>query len=104
MNVLTQSTAPTIRVQWCAGAVVVDTYTDTFCFDLYDYVFALGLLSNQTGNPSIIQDANYYSNFTQFIVNLFNAESAIEFGGDVYSAQSALDRNQNLINNDSLYF
>lgn len=103
-DVLTQSTSPTIRVDWLAGSTVVYTYIDTFCFDLYDYVFALGLLSNQTGNPGIIQDTSYYSNFFSFIVNLWNAEEAISKGDDVYSSQGALDRNQNLINNDAFYF
>jgi hypothetical protein len=104
LDLLTQSTSPAVRVDWLAGSTVVYTYSTTFCFNLYDYVFALGLLSDLTGAPQTLQDANYYSNFMQFIVNLFNSESAITYAGDIYSSQNALNLNQNLINNEAFYF
>lgn len=104
LDILTQSTAPEITVQWLTGAAVTYTYTNTFDFNLYDYVFALGLLSDQTGEPGVIQDTNYYNNFMKFIVNLVNSENAILYGGDIYSAQGALNVNQNMILNESKYF
>lgn len=104
LNILTQSTAPEITIEWLAGSTVVYTYTNTFDFNLYDYVFALGLLSDQTGEPGVIQDTNYYNNFMKFIVNLVNSENAILYGGDIFSAQGALNVNQNMILNESKYF
>jgi hypothetical protein len=104
LDILTQSTAPEITITWLAGSTVVYTFTDTFDFNLYDYIFALGLLSDQTGDPGVIQDSNYYSNFMKFIVNLVNSENAILYGGDIYSAQGQLNLNQQMILNESKYF
>jgi hypothetical protein len=105
LDVLTESTSPEITIQWLTGAgTVVYTKTDTFCFDLQDYVFALGILSNQTSSPGVLQDQSYYSNFLQLIVNLFNAENAVVYGGDIWSSQGALNRNQVFIQNSSYFY
>lgn len=104
LDVLTEASSVEITVQWLAGSTVVYTYTDTFCFDLQDYVFALGILSNQTGSPGVLQDTNYYNNFMQFIVNLFCAETAITKADDIYSSQGSLNRNQLMMNNENFYF
>jgi hypothetical protein len=103
-DILTESSALEITVQWLAGSTVVYTLTDTFCFDLQDYVFALGILAAQTSSPGVLQDVPYYQSFLQLVVNIFNAESAITYGDDIYSAQGALNRNQVFINNESYYF
>lgn len=104
LDVLAQAQAPEITVTWLSGSSVSYTYSNTFDFTLYQYIFALGLLQDLTSRPQTLQDANYYNSLIQFIVNLTNSENAIEFGGDIYSAQGALDLNQNLINNENLYF
>jgi hypothetical protein len=104
MDVLTEATSPEITVQFMAGTTVVYTFTDTFCFDLQDYVFGLGVLAAQTSSPGVLQDTTYYSNFTQFIVNLFCGETAITKADDIYSSQNALNRNQLMMNNESYYF
>ncbi len=101
LNVLTQSTAPNITVEWWSNSAKVYSKTISFDFDLGDYVFMLGVLAGQTGSPSILQDSTYYSNSIQFIVNLFNSENAIELGDDIYSAQGALNANQLMINNQT---
>lgn len=104
LDVLTMSTAPEITVEWYAGAVLTYTKTITFDFDLGDYVFMLGILASQTSSPGVLQDNNYYQNSIQFIVNLFNSENAITIGDDIYSAQGALNQNQQMINNEAFYF
>lgn len=104
LDVLTESTSPEITVEWYAGDTLLYTFTDTFDFDLGDYVFQLGKLASQTSSPGVLQDNNYYSNLMQFIVNLDNSEKAITYGDDIYSAQNALNQNQNMINNESFYF
>jgi len=103
-DILTESSALEITVQWLAGSTVVYTLTDTFCFDLQDYVFALGVLADQTSSPGVLQDAPYYTSFLQLVVNIFNAESAITYGDDIYSSQGALNRNQIFIQNEANYF
>lgn len=104
MDVLTEATSPEITVQFMAGTTVVYTFTDTFIFDLQDYVFGLGVLADQTGSPGVIQDLPYYNSFMQFIVNLFSAETSITSADDIYSSQNALNRNQLMMNNESYYF
>lgn len=104
LDLLTTSTSPTVTVIWYAGATATYTYTTTFCFDIENYTFMLGVLASLTSAPKTIQDAFFYGNSIQFIVNLWNAENAIEQGGDIFSSQNALNLNQNLINNSSNYF
>ncbi len=104
LDVLTAATSPEITVQWYAGDTFVTEKTISFCFDLQDYVFMLGKLSNQTGSPGILQDTSYYNSMIQFIVNLDNGENAITYGDDIYSSQGALNRNQVFITNEDFYF
>lgn len=104
LDLLTNSTTANVTVDWYAGATLTYTKTILCEWDLYDYLFAFELIQDQTANPGIIQDKNYYSNFFQFITNIWNSESAVTYGDDLYSSQAALDRNQNMINNSTLYF
>lgn len=105
LDVLMESTSPEITVEWYAGASLVTAFTDTFDFNLGDYVFQLGLLASQTSSGGrVLQDANYYSNMLQFIVNMANSEVAISVGDDIYSAQNALNINQNFISNENDFF
>ena len=63
LDLIAQSEAPSIIVKWFAGDVETYTYTDTFCWNFYDYLFGLQLLQGQTSNPVIVQDTNYLMNF-----------------------------------------
>ena len=105
LDVLTEATALEITVVWQTGAgATVYTFTDEFIFDNQNYIFQLGVLSNQTSSPGVLQDTNYYWNLVQFICNLDNAEVAITVGGDIYSSQQALNRNQIFIDNEAKFF
>jgi len=104
LALLTESTTANVTVDWYAGAVLTYTKTILTIWDLYDYVFAFELIQSQTATPSIINDQNYYSNFFKFITNIWSAEAAVTYGDDLYSSQSALNVNQNMINNESNYF
>ncbi len=101
---ITQTTSPSIRVDWLAGSTVVYTVTNTFCFNLYDYLFGLQILQGNTSSPDQVQDSAYFYSLIQFIVNIFNEESAIGVGGDIYSSQGAASRNQVFINNENYFF
>lgn len=104
LDLLTQSTAANVTVNWYAGSTLTYTKTRLMLWDLYDYLFAFELIQSQTATPNIINDTNYYSNFFQLITNIWSAEAAVTYGDDLYSSQSALNSNQNLINNQQLYF
>ena len=104
LALLTQSTTSSVTVQWMTGSAVTYTKTILTIWDLYDYLFAFQLIQSQTATPTIISDSNYYSNFFKLITNIWNAESAVSYGNDLYSSQSSLNVNQNLINNSNLYF
>jgi len=104
ISILTNSTSPDLTVNWMTNSTVTGTSEVPTCFDAFDYIFAYGLIGDQTSSPGIIQDATYYSNFIRFIVNIFNAETAISIGGDIYSSQQALNANLVMQNNQQDYF
>lgn len=104
LNILDASTSCDVIVDWMTGNSITAEVSTDICFDEFDYLFALGLIGDQTSNPAIVQDVTYYSNFSAFIVNLFCAETAITSGSDIFSSQSFLNRNQLLIANENFYF
>lgn len=104
ISLLTQSTVANVTVNWMTGATATYTKTTLTIWDLYDYVFAFGLIQSQTATPTIISDVSYYSKFFEFITNLWSAESAVTYGSDLYSSASALNKNQFLITNANDYF
>lgn len=103
-SILSKSTSAEITVKWMDGATPVYESTETFCFNLYDYLFILEILQGQSSNPAIIQDLNYTGNVFGFMVNLSNAEYAITYGDDIYSSQGSLSKNQAMIDNQNYYF
>ncbi len=104
INLISSSTTASVTVEWYAGSTLTYTKTILMEWDIYDYLFAFELLQSQTATPTIISDTNYYANFFMFLTNLWNSENAVTVGNDLYSSQAALNKNQNLINNSSLYF
>lgn len=104
ISLLSRSMAATVTVVWLNGSTAVYTKTILMEWNLYDYVFLFGLLQEQTAMPTIISDQNYYDNALQMIVNLFNSETAVSSMDDVYSAQSSLDKNFQLMQNEAAYF
>lgn len=104
VSLLSENTACDITVDWMTGSTVTGTATNPTAFVEYDYVFAYDLIGNQTASPGIVQDANYYSNFSQFIVNLFNEENAVRTGSDIYSSQEFMNMNLFMQQNSNDYF
>ena len=104
LSLITQSTASDIEVKWMAGSTETYSVSEEYGFNLYDYLAGLQLLQGNTSAPEQVQDTNYYSNMCQFIVNIWNEEAAIEYGGDIFSSQGAMNRNQLMILNDDYYF
>ena len=104
LALLSRSTVGDVTVKWMNGSTVLYTKTILNEWNLYDYLFAFELLQSQTATPGVVQDSSYYSNFFMYLTNLWNAENAVEVGNDIYSAQSALDRNYQLSQNSNYYF
>lgn len=104
LNLLSRSTTTNITVEWLTGSTATGISTVLNCFSLFDYLFAYSLIGAQTSSPGIIQDANYYSNFSAFIVNLFCAEIATSIGDDLYSSQAAFNRNYIMEQNENDFF
>lgn len=104
VNLLTQSTVASTTVKWMTGGVATYTKTILSLWNLYDYLFYFSLIQSQTATPTIISDANYYSNCFIFITNIFNSECAVTYGNDLYSSNAALLKNQWMIDNSNDYF
>jgi hypothetical protein len=106
LDLITKSTAGTVTVEWFADPSQAAIYTLTKYeeWNLYDYVFLFGLLGNQTSKPIVVDDIGYWPNSWYMCTNIFQAENAITKMNDTYSAQAALDRNQELIDNQSKFF
>lgn len=104
LTLLNRSTAIDITVEWLTGSTASGIVTEATGFVEFDYLFAYDLLGDQTSSPGITQDSSYYGYFIQYIVNLFNAENAIRTGSDIYSSQSALNKNFQMEQNQTLYF
>lgn len=104
VDLLKRSTAAFVTVSWLAGSTVTYTKVLPMEWDFADILFLFGLLSFQTSNPTIISDANYYSNVFIMISNVWMSETAISDMDDVFSSQSSLDKNFYMITKQSLAF
>ncbi len=54
--------------------------------------------------PGILQDTNFFNNYTKFWSLLKGAINAIDFAGDVANSQQQLDMATQMQNNESLFF
>lgn len=104
IDLLKQSQTANVTVKWYAGSTYITEKTILMEWDLYNYVFLFSLLSAQTSYPAVNANQGYWPNSFYMITNLFQSEQAVELMDDLYSSQSALDRNQIMINTPSNYF
>lgn len=104
LALLSQSTSANVTVEWYAGSTLTYTKTILTEWNLYDYLFLYNLLSAQTSSPAVNTNSGYWPNSWIMCTNLFQSEIAVEDMDDLYSSQAALNRNQNFINNENLYF
>lgn len=107
LNVLTQDTALTITVNWLdSGGTILYTKTLSFGFQAFGENFYYGLTQSQVpiSNPNIAMSQNYYQNKMIFRVLLDSAAQAITYASDIYSAQTAYDSDQYMIDNQNFFF
>jgi hypothetical protein len=101
----TQDAAFSITVDWLnVSGSVLYTKTVLYDFTLYSETFYYGLTQNQTSEPNIVNDTNYYNNKMILRCNIDEANNAVAYGGDITSSQAALDRAAYMIANENEYF
>ena len=94
-----------VKVSWNnSSGVSLYTSTQIYAFTQYGEQFYYQLTQNQTSNPNIVVDFNYYINKLKLRVELDSAVQAINTGSDIYSAQGCINRYNFLINNQNFFF
>lgn len=104
LDLINKSTVATVTCVWLNGTASIYSIPILMEWDLYDYLFLFGLLSTQTGIPTIISDTNYLFNFFKMVSFLWNAESAVLKMNDSYSGQAALDKNKYMMDRQNDFF
>ena len=105
VNVLDTDYALTVTMNWLnsSGSVIYDK-TYVFSFNQYSINFQYQLLQTLAGNPSIVNDLNFWGNLMRLYCDVFNADTAVTVGNDVYNAQLNLDDANYLRANQNNYF
>lgn len=104
-NILAQDYAVSCTTQWLdVSNAVLYTLTQVFCLPQFNKNFFYYLVQQQALTPSIIQDANYFSNMATYWMNITGAIQAIEIGADVSASQNCLDRATSLMRTQSFSF
>lgn len=102
---LLKDVALTVKVNWNnAGGSALYTVSQIFAFTQYGEQFYYQLTQNQTSNPNVVNDNNYYGNKLKLRVELDSAVQAINEGGDIYSAQGCINRYNYLISTQNFFF
>lgn len=105
LDVLTQSTAVDIRVDWVnSGGTILYTLTQQYCLAQYSKNFLYYLVQLQALTPGVVQDTPYWNNVAIFWANLRGAMNAIEVASDLDASQESLNRCTYMENNQADYF
>lgn len=104
-NVLAQDYALSILVEWVnVSGTTLYSSTQSYCLAYFNKQNFYYLLQQQALAPSIVQDANYYSNLAMYWANIIGAVQAIEIGNDLSASQNCLNRATAMMNSESLNF
>lgn len=81
------------------------TYEDTEVTTFLNYTkqFLYEKVQDIAAQPNILNDTGFYNSLRKVQSEVDNAENATTYA-DQFSAQSAIDRANNLINNENFYF
>lgn len=108
INVLDKDYALNVVVDWQSSSPLPSpstySYSLIYAFIGYAMQFLYQLTQNQTSQPAIIDDKDYYYNKGVLITEMDSAINAISPGGDLFAAQSCINRYQLLINNQTYFF
>ena len=105
LNVLTQDTALSIRVDWLDSAnTVLYTASNTFAFTAYNETFYYGLTESQVANPNLTASTNWYQTKLNLLVLIDSAKQSIAFASDIVSAQQSLNEATYISTNQAYFF
>lgn len=105
LDVIPRSVSPTIRVDWLNSiGTVLYTKSIVYALTMHDDLFSYGLLGGEAENPSQIKDSRYYGDVVRFMADLEHAKNAVLYGADSAAAQSCLNRNHQMQQNENSYF
>ena len=105
LNVLTQDTALSIRVDWLNSAnTVLYTASNAFAFTAYNETFYYGLTESQVANPNLTASTNWYQTKLNLLVLIDSAKQSIAFASDIVSAQQSLNEATYISTNQAYFF
>jgi hypothetical protein len=105
LNVLTEDTALSIRVDWLSTTgTVLYTAANTYAFTAYNETFYYGLTESQVANPNLSASTNWYQTKLNLRVEIDSAVQAIAFASDIVSSQEALNRATYISTNQAYFF
>lgn len=104
-DILQSDYALNILIQWAdSGGNVLYDFEQLYIFDQYNNQFDVDLTRAILGDPSIMQDKDYWLNRMILRVNIDSAEQAVSLADDIELSQSALDRASYMRSKQNLYF
>lgn len=105
LDILSQSTAANIKVDWLnVSNVVVNSVNTNYGLSQFSKQFFFYLIQQQGLNPGTYQDTTYSSNIALFWSNVIGGDNAITYGNDLAGAQQCYDRANQMEENESYYF
>jgi hypothetical protein len=94
-----------ITVQWLSvGGTVLYEKTGLTVFRLYAITYYIYLIKTQSSNIKLRENANFYLNEIRLLSSLQEAYDAVYYAGDILSAQAALARAKQLVDEPSFFF
>lgn len=105
LDLLGQDKAFWITVDWVNSLGTV-LYTKTYlrgCL-LYLKTYYIGLIKAQSSRRKLIDHANFYQNEIKLLCSIQEATNAIDLADDIGSAQAAMIRGKELIDNPSNFY
>lgn len=108
INPLSQDYALNIVVVWASSSPLVppSTYTASqiYAFVGYGQQYSNTLLEFLATNQQMVNDQGWYLNFMTLLLEIQNAQNAINIGQNLGNAQAAITRYQKLLTNANFYF
>ncbi len=105
LDVLDKDYAVRITVQWLdTNGDILYASQQIVGLTLYNSDFDYALTQALSGNPLVINDANFFKNKSELRVCIDSGDQAIEFASDIYAAQQCYDRATSLRLGSQYYF
>lgn len=105
LDLLDQDKAFLITIDWVNSSGTI-LYTKTYLrgFLLYLKTYYIGLIKAQSSRRKLIDHANFYQNEIKLLCSIQEATNAIDLAEDIGSAQAAMIRGKELIDNPSYFY